>query len=83
MSDYLNKEYWQKFKVGDYLYLDSRATTQKLKSQEVINIKLGVRNVIKNTHLPTSMYKVTSIIKNKLFFNTRDIISIQGATVWQ
>ena len=40
--DFWYKHKTQKFKIGDWFYLDNGKVI-KLKSQEVINIKLGIK----------------------------------------
>jgi len=76
---YLSKESSQKFKVGDYFYFGSGFQPKKLKSQEVINIKLGVRGVLTDINYQYSRYirQIISIDGNKLFYEIDNNIEVK------
>ena len=63
----------QKFKIGDWFYLDNGQTI-KLKPQEVINIKLGIKP--KSNELSV-IHKIDKIEGNKILFLIKDNIEIK------
>jgi len=78
MSYYFSTEYHQKFKVGDYFYFDS-GHPKKLKPQEVINIKLGIKNVLSDIDYKYSKYmrQITSIDDDRLYYVADDNIEVR------
>lgn len=79
MRLYLSNESSQKFKVGDYFYFTGVIKPKKLKSQEVINIKLGIKNVLSDIDYKYSRYmrQITSIDGNKLFYEINNNIEVK------
>ena len=61
------------FKKGDWFYLDTNGIPQKLKSQEVINFKLGVK-VKKFKKLHSIMAKISYIRSDRLYY--KELIKI-------
>ncbi len=76
MINYLNNTSKQNFKVGDYFYLDRYAKTIKLKPQEIINIKLGIINVLPDTYA-MYMRQIISIDHGRLFFKDNNKIEVK------
>ncbi len=59
------------FKIGDWFYLSDDANPVKLKSQEVINIKLGIKSILPDANY---LYKIVEIQDTRLYYNLNQII---------
>lgn len=71
--DFWYKRKVQKFKIGDWFYLDNNKTI-KLKSQEVINIKLGIKPKLNTLSV---IHKIDKIEGNKILFLIKDNIKVK------
>ena len=59
------------FEIGDWFYLDSGAAPAKIISQEVINIKLGIKSKLPKADY---LYKIIEIQGSKLYYNNNQVI---------
>ena len=79
MESFLHKDTRDNFKVGDWFYLNRYARARKLSNQQVINIKLGVSNVlddITNLHIEY-IRQITRLEHNHLFYNINNEIEVK------
>ncbi len=77
MLYYLNATYFQKFNIGNWMAVAKDGGLKKVKSQDVINIKLGVKNVLDHSYLPY-IHKIIKINGNRIYYSTKEIIKIRN-----
>lgn len=76
MLFYLNTTSSQKFNVGNWMAVTKAGRLKKVKPQDVINIKLGIKNVLDHSYLPY-IHKIVKINGDMIYYSTSEIIRIK------
>ncbi len=67
------------YKIGERFYLTEQAHLKKISNQDLINVKLGVKNVLPDvsTDPERFLYKVVRTEDNVLYYYYKDCIKIK------
>lgn len=66
----------QQLKIGDWVVVTDDALLKVVKTQDVINIKLGIKDII-NPDYYQLLLKIVKINKNRVYYNQCEVIKVR------